>query len=70
MPSTVLRAGDTAETRWAWFQLRWETFTHINPIILQIYNYKLCLSAMVEMNKGLGGKGIGQLHLCGELKMS
>lgn len=25
---------------------------------------------MVEMNKGLGGRGIGQLHLFGELKMS
>lgn len=37
---------------------------------IQIYNYKLCLSAMVEMNKGLGGRGIGQLHLFGELKMS
>lgn len=51
VPDTVLRAGSTAGTRTAWFQPLRGTPIHINPVFIWIYNYIMCLSAMLEMSK-------------------
>lgn len=44
------------------------TLLYINPGIIQMNNYKLCLSATVEMSKVLGGRRRGELRLFGEVK--
>lgn len=66
MPNTVLRAGDTVGTRKSWFQPLWGTLIHINPIVIWMYNYKLCLSATQEKSKVRGERRMGQLCLFGE----
>lgn len=47
MPDTVLRAGSTAGIRKAWFQPLWGTPIHINSVFIWIYNYILCLTAVL-----------------------
>ena len=53
----------------AWFMPLWGTFICINSIIVQVYNYKLCLSATVKMSKLTGEKRMGQLHLFGKSRV-